>query len=44
MSNVNAKYLEDENGQKFSPIVSPEAVIFEDGSNLTKYVGMDVLW
>ena len=41
--NVNAKYLEDENGQKFSPIVSPEAVIFEDGSNLTKYVGMDVL-
>lgn len=44
MSNVNAKYLEDENGQKFSPIVSPKAVIFEDGSNLTKYVGMDVLW
>jgi hypothetical protein len=44
MSNVNARYLEDENGNIISPIVSPEAVIFEDGSNLTKYIGMDILW
>ena len=44
MNSIPGKYIKDENGNIFSPIVSPEAVIFEDGSNLTKYVGMDVLW
>ena len=31
MSNVNGKYLKDENNQAFSPIVSSDSVITKGG-------------
>lgn len=34
MANVPAKYLRDENGNIFSPIVSPSSVL--DGGEFTK--------
>ena len=33
MSNVNGKYLKDENNQVFSPITSSESVIMGGGKN-----------
>ena len=33
MSNVNGKYLKDENNQVFSPITSSESVIMRGGGN-----------
>lgn len=33
MSNVNGKYLKDENNEIFSPITSSESVIMRGGEN-----------
>jgi len=34
-----SKYLEDENGNKFAPITTPNAVRFPDGTNLNDHLG-----
>lgn len=33
MSNINGKYLKDENNQAFSPIVSPFTVVMGGGNH-----------
>lgn len=34
MSNINGKYLKDENNQAFSPIVSPFTVVMGGGTTI----------
>lgn len=36
---LTSKYLEDENGSKFAPITTPNAVRFPDGTNLNDHLG-----
>lgn len=44
MSNVNIKYLKDENGNIFSPVTSTDSIYAKTGTTLTDMIGTGILY